>query len=142
MSQAVKRSDIAKEARTWVGTRYQHMGRTREGIDCVGLVLKVAEPFGLHTYADDVAYSRESKGQELMQPFKQHMDRISIGRVEPGDVVLFREGPFPQHCGIVVEDAGRLFIVHAEARARRATITALDSMYENAIAAFRFKETV
>jgi len=139
----VKRKDIAAEARTWVGVRYRHLGRNRDGIDCVGLILKVAEPFDLHTYPDKIAYSRDSRGHELLQPFKEHMDRVLLRDVGNGDVVMFKSGPYPHHCGIVVTDDsdGRRYIVHAEAHARKVSITAMEIMVDSAIMAFRFRGT-
>ncbi len=141
MSQ-VKRTDIAKEARTWVGAPYRHLGRSRQGIDCVGLVLRAVEPFGIVDYPDDIVYTRESKGLDLLRPFQERMDRINMRDVEAGDVILFKEGPFPHHCGIAIEDSGRIYIVHAEAKARKVAITTLEQMYPTAIAAFRFRGTV
>jgi hypothetical protein len=40
----ITRQQIVNEARKWVGTPFQHQGRTRgKAVDCVGLVLSVAD---------------------------------------------------------------------------------------------------
>ena len=36
----IKRREIVDAARNWVGVPYRHQGRTRNGIDCVGLLLE------------------------------------------------------------------------------------------------------
>lgn len=36
-----KRTDLVKEARKWIGTRYKYGGESRKGVDCSGLVMCV-----------------------------------------------------------------------------------------------------
>lgn len=38
---------VVAHARAWVGTPFRHLGRTRGGIDCLGLLLRVIEETGL-----------------------------------------------------------------------------------------------
>ena len=33
----VTREMVVAEARTWIGVKWRHQGRTREGVDCIGL---------------------------------------------------------------------------------------------------------
>lgn len=43
----VKASVLIAKARELIGAPYRHQGRARDGLDCIGMVLYVANPFGL-----------------------------------------------------------------------------------------------
>ena len=46
----VKRKDIIAKARSWIGIEYRFRGRSRQGIDCSGLVVGVAKELKLFDY--------------------------------------------------------------------------------------------
>jgi NlpC/P60 family putative phage cell wall peptidase len=99
---------IVAEARTWIGTPYQHQASLKGvGCDCLGLVRGVwrafhaGEPEQMTAYAPDWA---EASGQEsLAHAARRHMQEISIEKFQPGDVLLFRwREKFPaKHAAIV-----------------------------------------
>lgn len=44
------RAQIVEEARSYLGTKWLHQGRTRDGVDCAGLVACVGNALGLIAY--------------------------------------------------------------------------------------------
>lgn len=116
---AATREEVCGEARAWIGTPWKHLGRTRHGIDCVGLVVQVCRVLGLSDY-DLAAYPREPKGPEFLQHFlKAGGRRLPLDNAMPGDLILFREGRFPCHVAIVVDGRSGPAIVHAHATRRK-----------------------
>ncbi|HUV65468.1 MAG TPA: NlpC/P60 family protein [Sedimentisphaerales bacterium] len=102
----------------WKGVPFLHRGMTRRGCDCTGLLigcLKEMLPtahYQLRTYPHDWnlhAGSGDYIREELIKIASPYE-----GRIEPGDVLLFRFGRCIAHCAIVV--AGKIFI-HAHVRA-------------------------
>ena len=54
------RIEIVEYARTWLGTKWRHQGRSKQGIDCIGLIIRTAEEFGFQ-YEDSTGYARGTK---------------------------------------------------------------------------------
>ena len=116
--------DIVDAALKYLGTPFRHQGRTAEGLDCVGLVVRVA--MDLDLYHEDVpAYNREANGVDFVAQFAKQMDRKTPvpspgalpGCMEPGDVLLFRDRRFTIHAGILIA-TDRLQVLHAYAPLR------------------------
>ncbi len=109
------RAQIVEEARSWIGVRWRHQGRTRvHGIDCIGLVARVGEAFGMvdmATVPND--YGRRTECYDFLIPFQQHMERIPLKEAKEGDVVILREHAYPCHCGILGSRDGDLTLIHA-----------------------------
>lgn len=118
------RVDVIREARSWIGVRWTHQGRTRAGIDCAGLVVKVGKELGILDY-DTTNYQRRMHGQDFLRHFQEHMDQKVVAEVLPGDVLLFRDKQFPCHSTIVGERNG-LTIIHAHALQRSVIEERLD----------------
>ena len=91
----ITRSAILAEARTWIGTPYQHQASTKgAGCDCLGLVRGVwralygDEPELAPAYTPDCA---ERHGAEtLLDAARRHLVEVAITDAQPGDVLLFR----------------------------------------------------
>jgi cell wall-associated NlpC family hydrolase len=89
-------------ARAWLGVPWRHLGRSREGLDCIGLVLVAARACGIE--ADDPApYAREPSSQRLRQELAQALDEVPIAEARPGDVLVFNLGLYAGHIGIRAE---------------------------------------
>ena len=52
---------IIAAARAWLGVPWRHQGRTRQGVDCAGLVVLVGREFGLAAY-DTFAFRFGQRG--------------------------------------------------------------------------------
>jgi len=67
---------------------------------------------------------------------QQHMERISINEVKPGDVYLMKFDKEPQHLAIV----SHYGIIHAYAEVKKVVEHGLDDVWKSRIvAAFRYK---
>lgn len=129
------RQDILDESRKWLGTRWVHQGRSRAGVDCVGLVIRVAHARGLSTF-DTADYSRQPDAVRMRALLAEHMEPIAIARAQIGDVLLMRFERDPQHVAIVTD----IGIIHAYAQARRVVEHRLDSVWQGrVVGAYQFK---
>lgn len=111
--------DIVTEARTWIGVRWKHQGRDRDGIDCAGLVLKVAHGLGATDF-DTRDYLPQSQDESMLALCDEHMERVDVAR--SGDVAVIRyDGS--RHMGIVGDYIyGGLSLIHAYSRAPRRVV--------------------
>jgi cell wall-associated NlpC family hydrolase len=140
-SRSYSGEEVLALTRTYVGTPWKHRGRTRSGIDCVGLLISVGKELGLHDYPDDVGYRRLSTGSDLIKPFVEHCDRIpDLNKLRSGDILIMRDTLFPQHVVMVADDSGRLSIVHATVH-RGAVVeeSFTDDWRRKIITGFRFR---
>ena len=88
---------FAAAARGYVGVPWRHLGRSRTGLDCIGLVLLAARDAGL-VLPDPAPYAREPQGTRLLEGILAHAVRVP--EPAPGDVLLFRMGLYGGHVGI------------------------------------------
>lgn len=107
-------------ARALVGVPWRHQGRTRDGVDCIGILALATKNAGLDLLGlqkafgvvDTANYSRQSKG-ELLEMTARNAERIA----EPiaGSALLFRwpHDRHPQHFGIYTDKKS---FIHADAR--------------------------
>ncbi|MDX2236291.1 MAG: peptidase P60, partial [Hyphomonadaceae bacterium] len=92
---AISRRAILAEARTWLGTPYQHQASVKgAGCDCLGFVRGVwraiygPEPETPPPYTPDWA---EAGGAETLYAAAQRSLReVALDAMQPGDVLLFR----------------------------------------------------
>ena len=124
------REQVLAEARSWIGVPYLHQGRTRLGVDCVGLLIVVARALGLTDY-DVSGYPRVPSSDFLRAECERLMRRIQAGARQPGDVLLMRFKRDPQHLAFVT-DRGFL---HAYAGAGRVVETSMPFEWERRIVA-------
>lgn len=110
------RDDIVTAARRWVGVPFRHQGRTRAGVDCLGMVIGVAEEIGARVPArvrEARGYERQPNAGEL----RAGLDALMVPRARsgagPGSVLLMAYGRTPQHLGVVTARRGEeLVVVH------------------------------
>lgn len=89
----------------YVGVPYLHKGRTREGLDCWGLVrLVYAEQFAIAipSYVDDYEPEQYTDIAQLISERKDAWEKTDYPKV--GDVVLFRIVGVLCHVGIYIGD--------------------------------------
>lgn len=137
--------NIVACARGWIGTRFHHQGRLKKsdthkgGVDCLGLLIGVAEELNLpFTEYDEISYSHYPDTQRLRDNLASAMQEIPIENIEIGDILLLNVDGNPQHLAIVSELAGELAIIHAYAPARGVVEHILDKWWkERVVAIFR-----
>lgn len=123
---------VVAAARGYLDVRWRHQGRTRAGLDCIGLVVCVARELGLSS-ADAAGYGRHPDAGRLRAALRTHCVQRS-GDAAPGMVALLRFEREPQHLAIVTPYAlGGLAIVHALTSARRVVEHRLDDTYRSRI---------
>ncbi|MCC7260038.1 MAG: C40 family peptidase [Alphaproteobacteria bacterium] len=125
----VEAVDIVMQARSWVGTRFQHQGRLKKttthpgGCDCLGLLMGVARELDLRstesgrplTEYDRTDYGRSPDGEAFRSILGVHLQRVTESQLRPGDVGLFMFDANPQHVAII-SDAG---LIHSYAQIRK-----------------------
>jgi len=121
-----KRSEIQAYARSLIGTPYQHQGRVPGvGLDCSGLVVAVANHFGIGV-SDYTGYNNRPDGM-LAKRVGESFIRVRCDRCAPqvGDVLCFVGKRYPQHLAIRT-DVG---MVHALADSLVVNETSLDERW-------------
>ena len=132
-------TDVVNEAWTWLDVKWRHQGRSRVGIDCIGLVIKVAHGLELSSF-DTADYDRRPDGVNFMSGFQTHMDRVKPGFERDGDVVVMRDERLPCHCGILVPFRGSAHLIHATAKRKKVVIEPfIGELMALRIAIFRYQ---
>ena len=128
------RTDIVRQARTWLGTPFHHQARLKgKGCDCLGLIVGVVDELGLKDKHgqplagyDEVTYSKEPDGAYLTEKLKALLDEVPIAEAQAGDLALFKVRENPQHMAFLTDYENTLGMVHSYAPARRVVEHRLD----------------
>lgn len=134
MSSTVGREDIVREARAFLGVPYLHQGRTRNGIDCVGLLIVVAHRLGISDFDID-GYSRLPSNRMMQRMMREHLDEITMADVLAGDVVHMAFGMQPHHLAVVTEKQP-FSIIHSDAERGRVVEHVIDNDWMTHIRGF------
>jgi cell wall-associated NlpC family hydrolase len=126
------RQAIVACARSYLGVQWLHQGRSRLGLDCAGLIVRVARDLGLSDF-DVTGYGKEPQGNALRAILEQHS--IAVEKPEVGDILLLRFTRLPQHLAIVT-DYG---IIHTHRAVGRVVEHGLDRLWRaRLVAAFAY----
>ena len=128
-------------ARGFLGVPFAHQGRSREGMDCLGLILLSAEAAGIRINgARPQTYDQRTYGH---RPDCEHLERMLGARLmraepaskRPGDVLLLRIEGRAQHLALLTDyPAPQAFgMIHAYAVARKVVEHRLDEGWDAAI---------
>lgn len=114
-------TEIVTAARGWSGVRWLHQGRSRDGVDCLGLVLVVAHDLGLTDF-DTRDYARQAKDESMLEQCREHLVEITRAAARPGDVAVMRFEN-NRHIGIFGDYVhGGLSLIHAFSQAPRKVV--------------------
>ena len=94
-------ADIVTCARAYLGVPWVHQGRSRAGLDCGGLIVRVAQDLGLSAF-DVGAYGRQPDGKSLRR-YLWAFGARPLAELAPGAILLMRFVRFPQHLAIATE---------------------------------------
>ncbi len=93
--------NLADAAKEWLGVPFHHQGRSRAGLDCLGLLLVSAKAVGVEL-EDLKGYARQPDGKTLISEANRQLTPV-VDRQE-GDILLMRFRHHPQHIAIVTRD--------------------------------------
>lgn len=115
----VTRAAIVAAARGWLGVPWRHQGRSRAGVDCVGLVVVVCQGLGLSDY-DSTVYGRDPDPTRFLGHFTAGgAVRVNPIEAQDGDLLVFRQSAFPCHAGIRSTQYGVPYVIHAHLAHRK-----------------------
>lgn len=122
---------IVTLARSWLDVPFLHQGRSRQGVDCAGLVICVARDLGVLPPDGDVTgYTRQPDGS--MQRACEHYMTRSQPAV--GNVFIMRFEGEPQHMGFFTPYRhGGLAVIHAVASHGKVVEHRLDNIWSKRI---------
>jgi cell wall-associated NlpC family hydrolase len=91
---------VIAQARTWVGVRFLHQGRTRSGVDCLGFIAALMAELGSTTALENLPlnYSRSPQAQllSIISAVTREIELQAAALV----VIQWPLAPFPSHAGI------------------------------------------
>lgn len=96
-------------ATEYIGIPWTDRGRSRDGVDCYGLVyLVLKEQFGINvpSYAEDYATARDAEevGALIRAGIRSvQWERIEASQTKAGDVAMINQSGEPYHPGIVLD---------------------------------------
>lgn len=117
----IERSKIVELARSYIDVRFEHQGRTRSGLDCLGLIAVVAQDAGFD-YSFPQAYTANPTGQRIVEKAEDYVvkpRRQGWDQTLPGDIVCMwgSHVGIPQHFAIIGSMYGKKTMIHAFQRA-------------------------
>ena len=117
------RDTIQVYARGLVGTEWHHQGRDGgAGIDCIGVLIKVALKTGYFDSShiaqlDDIYkgyYSTTPSDYILVEKMREFFDEISLEEAREGDILVLKMAgtKYPKHLGILTKGPREMLMVH------------------------------
>jgi cell wall-associated NlpC family hydrolase len=130
--------EIVRVAKTWIGTPWRHNQRAKGlGVDCVRFIEAVAsEALGI-TLPEISNYQRLPEGNAILDFMNEleFLESVAIADRRDGDVLLFRIGKIPHHCGFSVGDG----MIHADVNHGVIQVSNLANWQRRLIRCFRVR---
>lgn len=126
---------IIDKAREYINTPWLHQGRSKLGVDCVGLIVCVFKDCGI-TVEDYTKYHRTPHSEDMLDILNRHLEKKRLSELEKGDIITIRIRGAIQHVAIYNNDT----IIHADNRAGKVLeIPMTGRLRERIIAAHTYK---
>ena len=131
---------IIETARSYIGTKFKHQGRSKKGIDCIGLIECSLHDNGILTKATSPGYSRNPVPNDFAAGLDEHFDRVSVMEMQPGDILWFAIDGIPRHVGFYTEVNT---VIHAYAKLKKEVIEhrLTDQWKKNIRRVYRIRES-
>ena len=139
----ITREEVITEARTWIGTPFQHQGFHKgRGTDCLGLVRTISTSLNLSDYREDdpwaapfKPYKRSPNSHQMRLVLTHYLVSIPVESALPADIYWMVWHNEPQHLAIV-SDVG---IIHAHSQVGKVVEHSINDEWRNRIVeSFRF----
>ena len=78
---------LGEAARSYLGTPWLDSGRSRQGIDCLGLVLCAARDIGVDMDPER-SFNRRTEPAQLRRAIAPHARMVALANAAPGDIIL------------------------------------------------------
>ncbi len=105
-------------ARTYKGTRWHHLGRSKEGLDCIGLLLCAADDCGI-PHPIPAPYPKGQTGFDLTDACARIGRQVQVREARDGDILVFACGIFPGHLGLRTTVNNIPHVLHAPVNRRK-----------------------
>jgi hypothetical protein len=138
-TQTLKRLDVVKAAREYLKVKFCHQGRSKNGIDCVGVLECTAEDLGLLSRDDfNLLYSRRNSNRDLLTILDQHpiLKKKKLSDMKPGDIIAMADKDnLTGHAGFVtwIEEQQSLGVLHAFFPSRKVVEHNIDGFWRGQI---------
>jgi hypothetical protein len=118
------------------GVPFQHAGRSRAGLDCVGVILCALDEIGVHV--DVRPYGRWTREAELVTRLDAQTSAVDANAVRAGDLLLLRASRRLQHIAVLLQaDLSHAWIVHSHETVGRVTLERLEGEWRDAVVQIR-----
>lgn len=119
-------------ARSYVGVPWEHLGRSRKGVDCVGLPVLAAADCGVKL-KDVKVYKRTPHNGQLRKRIEEALGKpIPRASWVPGDIVMIRMDGHEHHVAILSRYEGGYLgfgLIHASGEHKTVIETILDERF-------------
>jgi len=118
----ITKADVVEKAREYLGTPFAHQGRVKgHAMDCVGILLCVGNALGLKDKLgvpilkdDNKNYSAQPLNNFVHEECQRRLIEKPITAMQEGYAITMQAGSaFACHAGIVSENGGALYVIHA-----------------------------
>jgi hypothetical protein len=131
------REDIINAARSYIGVRWEHQGRTRNGLDCIGLLVCIAKDIGIEP-VDFKEYRRVPDGHVFRQKIVEQTDPGERNDIKTGSILLVRQTAYPCHVQFASMGTLRNTVIHASLIKRKVVEEPMEDFLRYVIAVREF----
>ena len=121
----------------YIGIPYEHRGRSKSGLDCLGLIWLVLKDHGIEVAdGDGNPYGSDwfrNDPERYLRGLLAHGQEAPLDQLQALDVVYFQMGRVPTHGGVMVDSQRFLHILEG----RRSCVSRLHSMWRKRLAGAR-----
>lgn len=99
----ISTAQVIENARTWLGVRFVHQGRSRHGVDCLGFVAAMMHELGSDVFLDHLPVNYARSPQASLTPGLQAVTcEIPL---QPGALIIVQwaNTPCPSHAAIYTD---------------------------------------
>jgi NlpC/P60 family putative phage cell wall peptidase len=103
-----ERAAIVAEARTWLGTRYHHLGDVKgHGVDCAMILVRVYCDLGFAPKFDPRPYPEQwyfhHSEEKYLAWIEKYCVRIEEKDTQPADLIIYQFGRCASHGAIILD---------------------------------------